>query len=57
MNIYQQKGYTSREDYLESLAREFGVDHTSVISLANMLGPEEDFDGLVSELEDFSQFL
>ena len=54
---YQKLGYANREAYLKSLAIKFKVDKTSVISLAKLLGLSEDFDGLVSDLEDFSQFI
>lgn len=53
MNIYQENGYNSRDDYLECLADDFGVDLDAVKALADLLGPDEDFDGLVSTLEDY----
>ena len=52
-NIYEENGYESREAYLESLADDFGVSKNTVTTLADMLGPNEDFDGLVCELEDY----
>ena len=57
MTIYEQKGYTDREHYLRSLALEYEIDHESVLNLAHLLGQNEDFDGLIEELKDFSQFL
>jgi hypothetical protein len=51
-DIYKQKGYKDRADYLDSLADEYGVSKMLVYSLADMLGPSEDFDGLVSMIED-----
>ena len=51
-NIYQQNGYTDRDDYLNCLSEDYGVSIESVYSLAEMLGENEDFDGLVSALED-----
>lgn len=51
-NIYQQNGYADREDYLTCLAEDYGVPLDTVYSLAEMLGENEDFDGLVSALED-----
>lgn len=51
-DIYKQKGYKDRESYLNSLADEYGVSNMLVYSLADMLGPNEDFDGLVNALED-----
>ncbi len=50
--IYEAKGYIDRDHYLESLADGFEVDTKIVKSIAALLGPSEDFDGLVSELTD-----
>lgn len=52
MDIYAKLGYKSRDDYLDSLAEEYGVAKIIVHSLADMLGPNEDFDGLINALED-----
>jgi hypothetical protein len=52
-NIYIENGYQSRKDYLISLSEDFGLDKSIVFSIASMLGSEEDFDGLVSMLEDY----
>lgn len=49
-DIYQRNGYGSRKEYLESLAEEY--DRQKVFALASILGPSEDFDGLVTTLED-----
>lgn len=44
---------TDREDYLSSIAEDYGLDLEQVVRLiADLLGPTEDFDGLVSALED-----
>ena len=51
-NIYQQNGYTDRDDYLTCLSEDYGVPIEDVYSLAEMLGENEDFDGLVCTLED-----
>ena len=51
-NIYQQNGYTDRDDYLTCLSEDYGVSIEDVYSLAEMLGENEDFDGLLSALED-----
>lgn len=51
-NVYQQHGYYNRTDYLRCLAEDYGVPFNTVCMLADMLGPNEDFDGLVNELED-----
>jgi hypothetical protein len=51
-NLYQARGHANREAYLRALADDFGVSYDAVWALACLLGPEEDFDGLVTELED-----
>lgn len=55
MSIYTENGYTSRKDYLENLAQDFGIDKGTVFSLASLLGASEDFDGLVTTLEDLGE--
>lgn len=52
MNIYQENGYESRRDYLESLASEYDMHVDDVFALASLLGPNEDFDGLVTAVQD-----
>lgn len=49
-NPYQAAGFESRREYLESLAEEYPAD--LVYALADVLGPGEDFDALITELED-----
>jgi hypothetical protein len=51
---YIAHGYKDREDYLNNLADSHGVDRATVDMIADTLGPSEDFDGLVNELEDFN---
>lgn len=48
-DVYKMNGYDNRQDYLDSLAEEYG---DNVYFLADLLGPSEDFDGLVTSLED-----
>ena len=50
MTAYTANGFKSRADYLASLCEEYSAD--AVYMLADLLGPEEDFDGLVTGLED-----
>ena len=50
---YEAQGYKDRDDYLNTLADDMGIDGFAVHMIADMLGESEDFDGLVSELEDF----
>ena len=54
MSIYTDEGYKSRRDYLENLADDMGIDRQTVFTLAAMLGSSEDFDGLVTTLEDIA---
>lgn len=51
-NVYIENGYSNRTAYLETLAEEYGADMHTVKSLAGLLGESEDFDGLVSALEE-----
>ena len=51
IEVYQDHGYDSRSDYIEALAEEF--DEELVVAAMAVLPPSEDFDGLVSELEDW----
>ena len=48
-SVYQQHGFDNREAYLDSLREEYGG---LVDVLITVLPPSEDFDGLVTELED-----
>ena len=52
MTIYEEHGYTSRKDYLQSLAADYCVPASVVFTLASVLGLSEDFDGLVTEIQD-----
>ena len=50
-DVYEQNGFANRKAYLASLADEYPAD--AVYMLADLLGPSEDFDGLVTSLEDY----
>ena len=52
MSVYTDHGYKSRKDYLNSLSDEYEVDIETVYMMADVLGVEEDFDGLVTSLQD-----
>ena len=52
MTIYQENGFESRREYLLDLADNMGMDASIVFALADILGSNEDFDGLVTALED-----
>lgn len=55
-SIYQKAGYANRREYLDSLAEDYYVAISVVLELASLLGPDEDFDGLVNALEDASEW-
>ncbi len=55
MTLYQREGYDNRTAYLQALAEDVGVDIKTVLTLADLLGPSEDFDGLVTSLEDYAE--
>lgn len=50
--VWQEQGYRNRKHYLESLAEDTGHSLFTVQMMADLLGPNEDFDGLVTTLED-----
>ena len=51
---YADEGYATRREYLESLAEDYGVEIGTVRLLADILGPDEDFDYLVTALDNMS---
>lgn len=57
MSIYTENGYANRKDYLDSMAAEYDVDRETVYMLASVLGKSEDFDGLITELEDMEMLM
>lgn len=54
MTIYEEHGYKDRNDYLTCLAEDYGIDLGCVIAISELLGPGEDFDGLVSGIQDYA---
>lgn len=54
-NVYREHGYKDRKHYLECLAEEHKIDKWRVFALGDILGPGEDFDGLVTALQDESE--
>jgi hypothetical protein len=48
-NLYLENGYANRQEYLDSLREDYG-DLVDV--LISVLPASEDFDGLITELED-----
>ena len=55
MSIYTDNGYDNRRAYLRALADDHGLPVSVVFALADVLGPTEDFDGLVSEVQDAAE--
>ena len=55
MTMYEENGYSNREDYLKSLAEDFDMEYKDVLMLATTLGEEEDFDALITSLEDYCE--
>lgn len=51
---YQENGYKNRREYLHCMADDYGVPYETVKELAIVLGPDEDFDGLIVMLEDYA---
>jgi hypothetical protein len=54
-NSYTRNGYANRTEYLESISEDYGIDMDTVLALADLLGKEEDFDGLLSMLQDLDE--
>lgn len=52
MNPYEEHGYADRAAYLKALAEQAGPDGHLVYLAADLLGEEEDFDLLISTLND-----
>ena len=42
-----------RRQYLEGLAADYGIPEETVFAVADLLGPNEDYDGLISMLDDY----
>lgn len=55
MSVYEENGFTSRNEYLKSLAEDYDMDYEDVEMLATTLGETEDFDGLLTALEDYCE--
>jgi hypothetical protein len=52
-NVYQEHGYKDRNEYLVSLSEEYSMPQQNILFLAEMLGENDDFDGLINALEDY----
>jgi hypothetical protein len=53
-DVYVARGYRDRALYLDSLATKYGVDKEAVMTFADILGPAEDFDALLTSLQEVS---
>jgi glycosidase len=51
--VYQEHGFATRDLYLLDLFEAHGVPSYEGYLLADLLGPEEDFDGLVTALIEY----
>jgi hypothetical protein len=52
VSLYTEKGYRDRHEYLRNVALDHGVPLQTVLRLAALLGPDEDFDGLITAVEE-----
>ena len=48
---YQEEGYNTRAEYLNGLREEYGPEIFDAVS--SVMPSSEDFDGLITELEDY----
>lgn len=55
LDPYVSNGFKDREEYLQHLSDEYGVPLDTVESLAETLGENEDFDGLVAAIQDIAE--
>lgn len=53
-NVYLRVGCKDRDAYLRHLSEDFGLPLSKVKTVANLLGPDEDFDALLSTLDHLS---
>jgi len=56
-NVYQDNGCKNRKEYLRCLSEDYGVPLETVLVIADTFGLSEDFDGLISALEDCEERL
>lgn len=54
LDVYRDQGCDSRFEWLQHLADFNGVPLRDVIAMADVLTAEEDFDGLVTTLQDMA---
>ena len=52
IQVLKENGYNNIKEYLHDLADEYDVPYSVVVSLYQLLGESELFDGLVSAVQD-----
>ena len=52
IQVLKESGYDNIKEYLHDLADEYDVPYSVVVSLYQLLGESELFDGLVSAVQD-----
>ena len=55
LSEYNIQGFDNRKQYLSYISEEYGMDLELVLSLAQLLGEEEDFDGLIHSIEEYDE--
>lgn len=55
LDPYVSNGFKDREEYLQHLSDEYGVPLDMVETVAETLGENEDFDGLVTAVQDIAE--
>jgi hypothetical protein len=53
-DVYQDNGYKNRTEYLQELSLDHDVSIETVNLYSDLIGASEDFDGLVSSLQEHS---
>jgi hypothetical protein len=54
---YRARGFSCRSAYLVSLANDYGINPDIVFALADTLGRSEDFDALISSIEEYIDYI
>lgn len=52
LEALKENGYNSLKEYLQDLSNEYDVPYSVVVSLYQLMGESELFDGLVSAVQD-----
>lgn len=54
---YCQDASATREDYIRQLAEDYGLNVNEVRAISQVMGPYEDFDGLVAMVSEYSEMV